>query len=186
MRLFVALDPPEGLRDTLMDLQDGLGVGREVALENLHLTLAFLGDQPAATVEVLHDMLSAVRSPQVRVTLRGVEMLGGAQPRAAVALVEKVPELVALQDKVVQAARMAGIELPRRRFKPHFTLMRLPRYLPDFAEPRIAAWLGRHGDLVQAGGDALKFTLYQSTLREDGPIYEPLAHYPLVDLGRPA
>jgi 2'-5' RNA ligase len=186
MRLFVALDPSEGLRDALMDLQDGLGLGREVVPENLHLTLAFLGDQPDSALELLHDMLGAVRAERVRLTLRGVEMFGGQRPSAAVALVEKVPELGALQDKVGQAVRMAGMELPRRRFKPHFTLMRLPRHLPDYAETRIAAWLGRYGDLVQPGGEALQFTLYQSTLREDGPIYDPLAHYPLVPAGEPA
>ncbi|WP_420566598.1 RNA 2',3'-cyclic phosphodiesterase [Thalassovita sp.] len=186
MRLFIALDPPEGLRDALMDMQDGLGLGREVPPENLHVTLAFLGDQPEASAELLHEMLGAIRAPAVRLTLRGAEMFGGRQPRAAVALVEKVPELVALQEKVVQAARMAGIELPRRRFKPHFTLMRLPRFLPDFAEHRIAAWLGRNGDLVYAGGDALQFTLYRSTLHGDGPIYDALAQYPLAPTEEPA
>lgn len=186
MRLFVALDPPEGLRDVLMDMQDGLGLGREVAPENLHVTLAFLGEQPDPEIEVLHEMLTAIRAPAVRLTLRGVEMFGGRRPSAAVALIEKVPELAQLHDKVAQAARMAGMDLPRRRFNPHVTLMRLPRHLPDYAQARIGAWLATHGDALHRGAEAAHFTLYHSTLHADGPIYEPLAHYPLVPAGEPA
>jgi 2'-5' RNA ligase len=186
MRLFVALDPPEGLRDVLMDMQDGLGLGREVAPENLHVTLAFLGEQSEASAELLHEMLSTIRAPAVRLTLRGVQVFGGRRPSAAVALIEKVPELAQLHDKVAQAVRMAGTELPRRRFKPHVTLMRLPRHLPDYAEARIGAWLAAHGDALHRGAEAGHFTLYQSTLHADGPIYEPLANYPLVPAGEPA
>lgn len=181
MRLFVALDLPEALRDALMDMQDGLGVGREVPEENLHLTLAFLGDQPEDVAARVHDMVSAIRAHRVRLTLRGVEMFGGRHPKAAVALVEQVPELVSLRDKICQAVRMAGVDLPRRRFKPHVTLMRLPRYLPDYAGQRIGAWLGRYGDLVLPAGEATQCSLIQSRLHQDGPIYDALAHYPLAE-----
>lgn len=181
MRLFVAIEPPQALRDTLMGLQDGLGVGREVPEENLHLTLAFLDDQPTEIAEALHDMLSAIRAPRVRLTLRGVEVMGGRRPSVAVALVEKVPELESLRQKVAQAARMAGVPMARRRFKPHFTLVRFPRYLPEVAQGRIGAWLSAHGDLVVEGGEARQFGLVRSVLQADGPIYDTLASYPLLD-----
>ncbi|WP_319824588.1 RNA 2',3'-cyclic phosphodiesterase [Thalassovita sp.] len=180
MRLFVALDLPQGLRDALCVVQDGLGVGREVPEENLHLTLAFLDDQPSQAAEALHDMLSAIRAPQVRLTIRGVDGFGGKRYGLVAALVEKVPELISLQEKVAQAARMAGIDLPRRRFKPHVSLVRFPRHLSDSAQSRIGAWLALHGDLSLDGGDATQFSLYRSTLREEGPVYEPLANYPLL------
>lgn len=181
MRLFVALDLSEGLCDGVMALQDGLGVGREVSDQDLHLTLAFLGERSLPEVEVLHEMLSAIRASRVRMHLRGVDVFGGRHPSVAVGLFEKVPELLALQEKVMQAARMAGIDLTRRRFKPHVTLARFPRNLPDFAEARIGAWLASYGDATVVGEDARYFSLIQSTLREDGPIYEVLARYPLLE-----
>lgn len=180
MRLFVALDPPESVRDALMPVQDGLGLGRDVPEAYFHLTLAFLGDQPVSLAEGLHDCLMAVRAPEVRVAVHGVELFGGRSPSAAVALIERVPELIALQEKVTQAARMVGMDVPRRRFKPHITLTRFPRRLPDFAETRIGAWLAQYGDLRIAACDARQFSLYRSDLHADGPIYEPLASYPLI------
>lgn len=179
MRLFVALDLPEGLREALFDVQDDLGFGREVSEENLHLTLAFLDDQPPQVATALHEMLSAIRAPGMRLAVRGAEAFGGAHPSLLAARVERTPELAALYEKVAQAVRMAGIDLPRRRFKPHVTLVRFPRRLPDGAQGRIAGWLSMHGNLM-AEGVAESFGLYRSTLHEGGPRYEALATYPLT------
>jgi len=44
MRLFVALDLPEELRQRIAMLQAGLPGARWVAPENLHVTLRFIGD----------------------------------------------------------------------------------------------------------------------------------------------
>ncbi len=179
MRLFVALDLPETLRDALSDVQGGLGVGREVPEENMHLTLAFLDDQPEQAAATLHDMLSAIRAARVRLNIRGVDGFGGNRYGLVAALVERVPELVSLQEKVLQAARMAGLEQRRRRFRPHVSLVRFPRHLSEIDRARIAEWLAMHGGLSLDGGEAAQFSLYRSTLREDGPIYEALAEYPL-------
>ena len=180
LRLFVALDLPEALREDLMDLQDALGVGREVDAENIHITLAFLGGQNPQVVEQLHDMLWSIQMRPVRLRVNGLELFGGRQPSLVAALFEKVPELVALQEKVAQAVRMAGIELDRRRFKPHATLVRFPRGLAPEARQRIAAYMAACGGTTLEGGEATSFSLYRSRLREDGPVYEALATYPLT------
>ncbi|WP_323785640.1 RNA 2',3'-cyclic phosphodiesterase [Thalassovita sp.] len=183
LRLFVALDLPEPLREALMDVQDGLGVGREVPEDDLHVTLAFLDGQNPQVVEVLHDMLSAIRMVPVRLTVKGLELFGGRRPNLVAALVEKVPELAALQEKVAQAARMAGIDLPRRRFRPHVTLLRFPGALSPEGRERIAAYMAAHGDIALDGSEAVTFSLYQSHLRAGGPVYEALARYPLTAAG---
>ncbi|QIZ82502.1 RNA 2',3'-cyclic phosphodiesterase [Thalassovita gelatinovora] len=183
MRLFVALDLPEALREALMEVQDGLGVGREVPEENMHVTLAFLDGQSAPVVDALHDMLSAIRMVPVRLTVKGLDLFGGRRSNLVAARVEKVPELTALQEKVAQAARMAGIDLPRRRFKPHVTLMRFAGAMSPEARDRIAAYMAARGDHALDGGEAISFSLYQSHLREGGPVYEALATYPLIVAG---
>ncbi|MDX1780954.1 MAG: RNA 2',3'-cyclic phosphodiesterase [Thalassovita sp.] len=180
LRLFVALDLPEDLCEALMDLQDGLGVGREVDAENIHITLAFLGRQNPQVVEQLHDMLWSIQMRPVRLRVSGLELFGGRQPNLVAALFEKVPEMIALQEKVAQAARMAGIELDRRRFKPHATLVRFPRDLSYEARERIAAYMAAKGGSTLEGGEAASFSLYSSRLREEGPVYEALATYPLT------
>ena len=101
------------------------------------------------------------------------------------AFIKLVTELYMASEALVfpveaQAARLAGVDLSRRRFKPHVTLVRFPNRLPDYAADRIGAWLASHGDLRLDGGDAVQFSLYRSTLHEDGPIYDALASYPLI------
>ena len=62
MRLFVALCLSDGMKDALLAAQDALydrGVrGNYTPEENLHLTLAFIGEYPDA--EPVLDALSAV------------------------------------------------------------------------------------------------------------------------------
>lgn len=180
MRLFVSLDLPLGLRQVLGDMQDDLGVGRMVPDENLHLTLAFLDNQSEQMVERLHAYLSAIRAPAVGLSICGVEVFGGKRPVALVGVIQNSPELNLLHDKVVQAVRMSGIDLPRRRFKPHVTLVRFPHRMPDYAAHRIAAWLSRHVGMQVADDMAEQFSLVRSTLHQDGPLYDALASYPLV------
>ena len=63
MRIFVALEPSPAFRDALSAVQDRLrsaGVtGRYLTPDNLHLTLAFIGEWPAAVT----GLLPAVREP---------------------------------------------------------------------------------------------------------------------------
>lgn len=178
-RLFVALDLPEVTRDQLMGVSEGLGIGREVEAENLHLTLAFLDSQPDDVLDPLHDGLSAISALQVRLDLGGLEVWGGKHPSALVMLVERVPELLHLQDRVCNAARGAGIELPRRRFKPHVTLVRFARGMPPDIQIRLQQFVASKSPLRMPLAEGTTVSLYQSTLRDDGPIYEALATYPL-------
>ena len=178
-RLFLALDLPDNLRDGLMALPEGLGIGREVEEENLHLTLAFLDAQPDHILEPLHDGLTTVQQPQVRLQLTGLELWGGRQPSTLVMLAERVPELIHLQEKLAHLVRVAGIDLPRRRFKPHVTLVRFQRGLPPEAQARLAGFMAAEGGASLPLAEAESFSLFQSTLTADGPIYEALATYPL-------
>lgn len=178
-RLFLALDLAEETRDALMAVSEGLGVGREVEEPNLHLTLAFLDSQPEALMQPLHEALSEISLPQVRLQLRGLEVWGGRHPSALVMLAERVPELIHLQEKVARAVRLAGVDLGRRRFKPHVTLARFQRGLPAEAQRRLQQFVAMEGAACLPLAEAESFSLYESLLTADGPIYTALATYPL-------
>lgn len=179
MRSFVALVLPEGLRASLADLAGELEAGHAVAEEDLHLTLAFLGDQPGNVLADLHDLLGAIRVPEVMVDVDGLGCFGGRTPRTLHAVVRETPELVALQRKVAGAARAAGIALERRRFRPHVTLVRFG--------PRLAAEEARRLEVFLAGHAGVRFAplaaggmgLFSSVLTKAGPVYEELVHYPV-------
>ena len=76
MRLFVALEIPEAVREACAALQSELAALRDVAVErgpDLHLTLAFLGNRPPDEIDPLLraiDEAAAIVPPE-RVVLSG-------------------------------------------------------------------------------------------------------------------
>ena len=176
MRAFVALPLPDPLSGEMERLSEMVDFGRPVAAENLHLTLAFLDDQPREALAALHDELSALAP---RVAVDGLDVFGGAKPRVLFASVAADARLADLQKAVRRAARAAGIVLPHERYRPHITLARISPRDRNSATP-LARFLTRFGPTQVAPVTAPTFGLYASYLRADGPVYEPLALYPLA------
>jgi 2'-5' RNA ligase len=179
MRVFVGLALPDEVVRTLTAAQAGLPAGRPVPPENLHLTIAFLGERPEPVVEDLHAALSRIGAPPVGLSLRGTGLFGGARPRILYADVAEAPGLGHLRRKVLTAAREAGIDTPRERFQPHVTLARLPRELPVEDVQRLEAFAVRRMDLAAGPVTIRAFALFESHLKGDGALYEVLAEYPL-------
>ena len=63
-RLFLALWPDDGLRETLTALTNGLpeaAQGRRAARDNLHVTLVFLGSLDSARQRCVEEVCAATR-----------------------------------------------------------------------------------------------------------------------------
>ncbi|MCZ7676931.1 MAG: RNA 2',3'-cyclic phosphodiesterase [Roseovarius sp.] len=179
MRSFVAIPVPETAVPALGDVQDAIEVGRVVASENWHLTLAFLGDAPIETLERLDERLHGLSVPAFDMCVAGIDIFGGRRPRVLYAGVVRSEPLARLRQKVRAAVRAAGIHLPRERFRPHVTLARFPARMTVLETQRIAGVLEGWADL-DAGRVAVEaFSLYRSRLGPGGPDYELLAEYPL-------
>jgi 2'-5' RNA ligase len=179
MRAFLALPVPDIQANALMQVQAGLPQGRPVPRENLHLTLAFLGYAPDAALEEIDAALS-LRPPRAAdLAVTGVGLMEHGERGLLVAHVAHAPGLDAAQAAAAQAARRAGIDLPRRRFRPHVTLARGVRPEPGAPADRLAAWLGANARPGVPPWRAEALCLYASHLRPDGPDYEELARYPL-------
>ncbi len=179
MRAFLALDLPEEMRAAVVSVQDHLRVGRKPPEENLHLTVAFLDDQPEAVLAELHAALQAEALPEIVLELRGLEMFGGARPRVLYLKGEGGPALGALHRTVRRVAQEVGIALPRARFRPHVTLARFRRDLCEEDAARLGRFMAAHGDVALPGARIERLCLYGSQLQPDGAVHEVLADYPL-------
>ncbi|WP_161594525.1 RNA 2',3'-cyclic phosphodiesterase [Marimonas lutisalis] len=173
MRVFVAIELPEDILDGLLPWQDGLP-GRLVDEENLHLTLAFLGEVDEARLAEVDEALAGLRlaAPVLRVT--GLDVFEGRKPKLAFATVERRAALETVQRAVAQAVRGAGVDLRRERFRPHVTLTRFGREMSRRDEVQLA---GQLGPIPPLEARAEAFGLYRSELRPDGPRYVALARY---------
>jgi 2'-5' RNA ligase len=191
MRLFVALEVPEGPRQEaerrVREARRALPPARWVDLASLHLTLLFLGAVADERVDGLAAELAracALRRPfslrlagggtfpprrPARVAWMGVE------PGAA------APELAALQAGVAAAADAAlagsGYEPEDRTYHPHVTLARCPVPWPRSAAERFAAVVqGPVGEPFEVA----RAVLVESRLGRGGARYREAASLPFA------
>ena len=160
-RLFVALPVPEEIADELLALQSGVPDARWISPENFHVTLCFAGEVQGAVMRDLEEELSDIAGPRFPVEVSGVEQFSsGKQPKALVALVAKSDRLDWLHQKVSTVARNCGIEVERRKFRPHVTLARFP----NGAETghHIAQFMASHSTFQAGPWLADHFALFSS------------------------
>ncbi|MDG4649044.1 RNA 2',3'-cyclic phosphodiesterase [Roseibacterium sp. SDUM158017] len=177
MRAFLAIPMPEDTATAMLEVQSRLPTGRPVPEDNLHLTLAFLGEVGEEVLADMDETLSATRLPVAEIAFGGLDTFAEMERGLAFVSVLHDDGLAALQAKVERIARMAGAALPRRRFRPHVTLMRSNRQPGGPARDRMAAALGMPVDIP--GFTATELVLYRSTLQPGGALHEPLESYPL-------
>lgn len=173
-RLFVALDLPEAYRVELAAWRDA-AVGdrddlRPVAADALHVTLVFLGWQSEKDIAAIADAgFGAARGfDAIGLEAAGVRPLPPRRPRLfALDLADEDARCVALQAALSNALEVERFYKPEKRpFWPHVTLARVKR-------GRRAAPL-EAGDVPGEHFLASELTLYRSTLRPQGALYEPL------------
>ena len=139
-RLFTAIELPEEAQNQLADLEQPLLGAKWVDIDNLHLTLRFIGDVDGGVARELMAELDSVDTDAFEIALAGVGVFGGDDPKALWAGVTPCPALDALARAHERAARNAGLPPEKRPFKAHVTLARLRNASPA----QVAAFLGQH------------------------------------------
>ncbi|MGD6992600.1 RNA 2',3'-cyclic phosphodiesterase [Sutcliffiella horikoshii] len=128
---FVAVPLPQPLKQAfqlyMKKLKSHFPFTRWVHPEDLHITLAFLGDLEEGQKEKLISLLSKVALNHQRFSL-GLSELGTfgnpQSPRIFWYGIEKSMELNLLRNSVYDACEMVGLQLDSRPFHPHITIAR--------------------------------------------------------------
>jgi 2'-5' RNA ligase len=195
-RLFVAIDPPEEIREQLTawarEATPGAQAGghakaslRVLDPDLLHVTLCFLGNRPAGEMDVLASHLSTCHGRGGELSLGAPLWLPRRNPRAlAVELHDVRGRLAVLQAEVVAALQQVsgwqsddgsntavGAVASKRRFHPHVTVARLRR--GEAPEQRSLP------PTPSASFRPRELVLYRSWLSPEGASYEAVAAYPI-------
>ena len=194
LRTFVAVELPDEVRAYLAECQARLkGAGANVKWtppEQVHLTLAFLGN---VGVEDLPALVEAVRTAVAPFGPVGLRATGtgqfppGGVPRVVwVGIEVRTGDLAGLQQAVAEAAGPFAEKHEDRRFHPHLTLGRVRfgrRGRGGGGGPGDVRSLGRA--IAEMAGEtgpdfeAAEIVVFQSDLGPQGPTYTPLARLPL-------
>ncbi len=174
-RLFVAIRPPEDIRDTLIDAMDDSPELGWVQDDNLHLTLRFIGEVERPLADDIALALSRIRSERFELRVAGVGIFERRTGGALWAAVQPKEPVAALAAKVERACAAAGLEPERRAFHPHITLARFKRNSATAAQ----AFLERNRALATPAFAADRFILYESHLSRHGAHYEAVAEFSL-------
>jgi RNA 2',3'-cyclic 3'-phosphodiesterase len=173
VRLFVALELPTPVRETLIAWRGGLGPARDIrplGAETLHVTLCFLGWQAAAEIEAIAAACGVLSAdPALHLSLGDARWLPPRRPRVlAVDLTDPSGALNRAQGTLSRRLAAGGWYEPEKRpYLAHVTVARVGRAgrPPRRPLPPVP------GLEFRASG----VTLYRSRLFRAGAQYEPLA-----------
>ncbi len=174
-RLFVGIDPPEAIKDQLVDLMGGVAGARWQSDAQLHLTLRFIGEVDRHQANDVAAALASLHSPRFELRLAGAGTFDRrGQVNALWAGVTPHQPLRDLHKKVDQAVVRAAVPPEPRAYHPHITLARINRETGP-----IDGFVSQHGGLSSAPFAVDDFCLYESQLSRDGSIYTIVERYPL-------
>lgn len=132
LRLFYALWPDDETRAALAKLQVATS-GRRTRYENLHLTLAFLGQQSSTLLPSLQEILASLPKTNMPLMLDRIGYFS--KSRLAWAGMHAAPDaLFALQRHLMsELVRRNIVAETQAAFRPHITLARDAAVPPDTA-----------------------------------------------------
>ncbi|MCJ7661344.1 MAG: RNA 2',3'-cyclic phosphodiesterase [Anaerolineales bacterium] len=174
--------PPEVLQcldDVSQQLREKL-IGapvRWVPVENIHLTLKFLGDVSESNIDMLTDFLQSIVSngKQFEISVGGLGAYPKPhRPRVIWVGVEAPPDLMITQRSVESEISRLGYARERRPFNPHLTLGRVSRHSTNQDVRNIADVIKTHNVGYLGSARITAFHIYRSDLKPSGAVYTKL------------
>jgi RNA 2',3'-cyclic 3'-phosphodiesterase len=194
MRLFVALDIDDAIRETLIRFVDGMRgfspEARWVNPELLHVTLKFIGEKTEAEMEKIKQSLHGIEAQGFEMSFRGYGFSPGPRaPRVFWVGIEAGEKLTALAATVDKALAQLGISKEEHPFNPHLTLARRAggsgsphnrkEDQPNSGFKKLQEKLAALPVIEFGAMKARDFFLYQSKLSPKGSTYTKLSRFPL-------
>jgi len=172
-RLFFALVPDEATRERIVGVAAALRLeagSRLVPRNNLHMTLAFVGEVPSPQVPALLQVGGEQRMDPFRLRFADTEYWP--KPEVVVAAARTFPDAVlGFWQRLHRDLASHQWALAPKRFRPHVTLARKVPQAPVFQAMSSFDWTAR------------EFSLMRSDTSGSEPAYTVVATWPLLDDG---
>ncbi len=172
MRAFISINISEEIRKEIKKIQDFLPefFGKKTELENLHLTLKFLGEIKENKTEEIKEKLREIKIEKFKTE---IDEIGIFSPNFIRIVWLHMKDCDNLQKQIDNALK--NLFEPEKRFMSHLTIARIKgikdkkRFLQDLEKIKI--------EKIKFKVD--KFYLMKSELTAEGPRYSVLEEYNL-------
>jgi len=178
IRCFIALDLPREVMKEIERLQEQikkqkLFVGKFVEVENLHLTLKFLGEIDEDTVDRVKERLKKVEFKEFESSLGDVGVFSSKYSSYIRVIWVKLKGADRLQKQIDGV--LDGLFEKENRFMSHITLARVKKV----SDRKGLIEYVKHLKSRPFKFKVDKFFLKKSELKPEGPVYEDLESYEL-------
>lgn len=181
---FYALELPgevkEKLEKTITELQQALPYKTWVHPQDLHITLAFLGNAAAQQIDASNKLIDAelTRQSEFELAINHLGIFGRKDsPRIFWAGLEESNSMKEVRDDVFSACLSAGFKLETRPFSPHITLARKWTGESPFTYKLIEEINPFKDEKINFHAE--RVVLYKTHLGKS-PKYEPITIFPLA------
>lgn len=149
-----------------------------VDIQNLHLTIKFLGNVSDENISIIKNELKKIRSvPVFNFQIDGIHLFKDIHnPRIIYSKIETGQELTDLANKVETCLKKIELFQSEKKFSPHLTLGRI-KYLKGKENFELVLHDLRKIYFQQV--ECRDFHLYESILTPSGPIYKTLETFKL-------
>jgi 2'-5' RNA ligase len=175
-RIFIGIEIPAAVAQSLAALRGGLPGGRWIDPANYHVTLRFVGDVDDMVAHEVASMLGQVRRGPFELCFDDLKSFGGRRPRAIVATLGPVPALIELQAELERLMQRVGLEPEGRKYTPHVTLA----HLRESSSWQVADYLALRAPYRSQPFQVSRFVLFSSRASVGGGPYVVEAAYPLA------
>lgn len=142
MRLFIAILFDEKNKESLYGLAQKLRrqalLGNTTRRENLHLTLAFLGEVPDSAYRKVCAVMDVLKSEPFTVTFSEFGKFSQGEEKLYWLGAQRNENLIRLQKQLTEALCANQLPVDQKAFKPHITLGRRMQMTEDFSEKEFA------------------------------------------------
>jgi 2'-5' RNA ligase len=177
-RLFIAVDFPDQVNDSLANLCFGIPGAKWVPKFQMHLTIRFIGDTDNIMLADIMEILEQVNCTCFSLTLKGAGYFPPRRkPNVLWIGIEPSRELLELHDSVEDLMEELGLPGEERKYHAHVTLARL-RY--EAPLDKITGFLSAHALFKEENVPITEFHLYSSVLTGDGAVHTKEASFPLL------
>ena len=149
---------------------------RWTSVQNLHLTLQFLGNVEEKRIPVLKQILNRISPPESpeELAFTGIGAFpNNASPRIIWIGIKPNEYLQKVQSLITRDLIRNGFEADRKKFKPHLTLARVKERAVLSGESLAYLEEMRAGAVID-NSPLDSVTLFESRLQPGGPVYTPL------------